>query len=348
MPTCQQTHSRTKKTMAERKPQQLQQTKNFMRNFLRINDSREFLVFLFFLFSAFVFWYLTTLTQEYEMKYKVRLELKRLPENLIVTEPLPKEIIVVLKDKGDKLVEYKARGMMRTRFVDHRQYANVMGHTVVSGTELTKLLSTGLASSTSIVSVSLDTLQYYVADARGVRLPVRWQGVIEADGQYAVEQVRVAPDSVTVFAAPQMRDTMTAVYMPPTHFVGLNDSVSCVVDLAQGKRGVRYEPSAVALEIAVSPYVMKSVQVPVEGYLFPYGQQLKTFPSKVNVRFRVSLNDFRDVSEEDFKIRVRHSQLHDNVSGKVELTVEQAPDNVTDVVIEPAEVDYLIEMDAAL
>ena len=35
-------------------------------------------------------------------------------------------------------------------------------------------------------------------------------------------------------------------------------------------------------------------------------------------------------------------------SAPLELAVEQAPDNVTDVVIEPAEVDYLIEMDAAL
>ena len=334
--------------MAEKQPQQLQQTKNFLRNFLRINDSREFLVFLFFLFAAFIFWYLTTMNQEYEMKYKVKLELKRLPENLIVTEPLPKEIVVVLKDKGDKLVEYKARGIMKTLVIDHRQYANIMGHTAIHGNELNKLLSTGLASSTSIVSTSLDTLQYYVADARGVKLPVRWQGVIEADNQFAVEQVRVVPDSVTVYAAPQMIDTMTAVYVSSNKLVGLTDSVCQIIDLTQGKRGMLYEPAEVALEVAVSPYVVKSVQVPVEGYMFPYGQQLKTFPSKVNVRFRVSLNDFREVTEEDFKIRVRHSQLNDNTSGKVSLSVDAAPDNVTNIVIEPEEVDYLIEMNASL
>jgi hypothetical protein len=88
--------------------------------------------------------------------------------------------------------------------------------------------------------------------------------------------------------------------------------------------------------------------VPVEGYMFPYGQQLKTFPSKVNVSFRVSLSDFRDVTDEDFKIRVRHSQLSDNASGKVLLSVDEKPENVSDVVIEPNEVDYLIEVDASL
>lgn len=319
-----------------------------MRNFLRINNSREFLVFLFFLSVAFLFWYLMTMNHEYEMKYKVRLELKHLPENLIVIEPLEKEMTVVLKDKGDKLVEYKARGKMKTLAIDYRQHANIKGHTAIYGAELNKLLSAGLASSTEIVSVSLDTLQYYIADARGVKLPVRWQGVVEADKQHAIEQVRVVPDSVVVYAAPQVRDTLTAVYASPVRLLGLADSVDQVIDLIAGKRGIRYEPSTVVLSAAVSPYVTKTVQVPIEGYMFPYGQQLKTFPSRVNVSFRVSLSDFRDVSDEDFKIRVRHSQLSDNASGKVQLAIDEKPDNVSDVIIEPNEVDYLIEVDASL
>lgn len=334
--------------MDKKQPHQLKQTKNFMRNFLRINNSREFLVFLFFLSIAFLFWYLMTMNHEYEMKYKVRLELEHLPENLIVIEPLEKEMTVVLKDKGDKLVEYKARGKMKTLTIDHRHHVNTKGHTAIYGAELNKLLSAGLASSTEIVSVSLDTLQYYIADARGVKLPVRWQGVVEADKQHAIENVRVVPDSVVVYAAPLVRDTLTAVYASPVRLVGLADSVDQVIDLIAGQRGIRYEPSTVVLSAAVSPYVTKTVQVPVEGYMFPYGQQLKTFPSKVNVSFRVSLSDFRDVTDEDFKIRVRHSQLSDNASGKVLLSVDEMPENVSDVVIEPNEVDYLIEVDASL
>lgn len=302
-------------------------------------------MFLLFLFVAFIFWYLVTMNNEYEMKYKVKLELKHLPENLIVIDPLPKEMTVVLKDRGEKLVEYKALGRMKTLVVDYRQHANVMGHTLIYGANLHKMLSAGLASSTDIVSTSLDTLQFYVANARGVKLPVRWQGAVSADRQFAIEQVRVVPDSVMVYAVSQITDTMTAVYAPPIRLVGLTDSVCHVMDLAQGKRGVRYVPSEVALEVAASPYVVKSVQVPVEGYMFPYGQQLKTFPSKVNVRFRVSLSDFREVTEKDFKIRVRRNQLNDNASGKVSLCLDEMPDNVTDVVIDPSEVDYLIETD---
>ena len=330
--------------MAKKQPHQLENTKQFIRNFLRINDSREFLVFLFFLLVAFVFWYLMTMNNEYEMEYSVKLELKNLPKNMIVTEPLPKKMEVTLKDKGDKLIEYKARGKMKTLSIDYRQHANVMGRTAIHGMELRRLIASGLASSTRVVSVSLDTLQYYVADAQGVKLPLRLCGDIEAANQFVVEQVALVPDSVTVFASRQLIDTMKAVYTPYVAYEGLADSLTCTLELGKGERGVCYSPSEVQLNVAVSPYVEDSVYVPIVGYMFPYGMKLSTFPSKAKVTYRVSLADFREVTGDDFKILVRHSQLLDNATGKVALSLEKIPDNISDVAIEPAEVDYLIEV----
>ena len=330
--------------MAKKEPLQLQGTKRFIRNFLRINDSREFLMFLFFLLISFVIWYLTTMDNMYEMKYTLKLELKNLPETMIVTEPLPKEMEVVLKDKGDKLVEYKARGRYKSIQIDYGQYPSTAGRTAIYGSELNKLLSTGLASSTEIISTSLDTLQYYVAEARGVKLPLRMQGKIVANRQYVIDRVSINPDSVTVYAAKQITDTMTAVYTPYVKLVELTDSVQQTLVLGGKERGIRYVPSEAQLNVSVSPYVTKSVQVPIVGYMFPYGHQLKTFPSKATVTFRVSLEDFRKVTEEDFRIQVHYAQIRDNASGKVELRLANMPDNITDVTIEPTEADYLVEI----
>ena len=263
----------------------------------------------------------------------------------MVIEPLPERIDVVLKDRGDKLVEYKARGKFKELVIDYGQYPNVAGRTAIYGKELPKLIGAQLSSSTQVVSLSLDTLQFYVAPSRGVKVPVRVKGRIEADGQHGIHRISVVPDSVTVYAPSSYTDSLKAVYTPEVHDVELTDSVSETLTLG-AHRGVRYVPAEVQLHVAVSPYVQKSVMVPVRGYMFPYGQQLRTFPSKVKVSFRVSLNDFREVSENDFKILVRHSLIRDNVSGKVMLGLDEFPDNVTDVTIEPEEVDYLIEMNA--
>lgn len=332
--------------MNKKSSPQLQSTKQFMRNFLRINSSREFLVFLFFLFIAFVFWYMMTMTGDYEMKFSPKLKLKHVPSNVVVIEPLPERIDVVLRDKGDKLVEYKARRMFKELEVDYRQHANVKGHTAIYGNELIRLISSQLASSSSVVSVSVDTLQYYVGASRGVRVPVKLSGRIETAAHYGIDRIRVQPDSVTVYGTPTYIDTLTAIYTNDVHYVGLVDSVRGKVPLQVQRRGVRVLPSEVELSVAVTPYITKSVEVPITGYMFPYGMGIKTFPSKAKVSFRVSLEDYARVTEADFALQVHYEQVKDEASGRVAPRVETKADGVYEIVIEPSEVDYLIEVDA--
>ena len=332
--------------MAGKESRQLQSTKDFIRNFLHINNSREFLVFLFFVLIAFLFWYLTTMANEYEMKFSPTLKLKNVPQELMVIEPLPEKIDIVLKDKGDKLVEYKARGKFKELVIDYRQHANTMGRTAIHGTELSKLITSKLPSSTQIVRLSHDTLIYYVASAQGVRLPVKVSGHIEANSQYRIDRVRVVPDSVTIYAAAPYLDSLQAVYTPKLRYTELTDSVKQMLTLGAGMRGVKYEPSEVELNIAVSPYVDQTLEVPITGYLFPYGVSIKTFPSKAKVTFRISLKDYGKASKEDFALQVHYSQIQNNHSGKIAPQIGAQPSYVTNVRIEPEEVDYLLEVNA--
>lgn len=332
--------------MAKKQPRRLEGTKEFVRNFLRINNSREFLIFLFFLFMSFVFWYLMTMSGEYEMKYSPKLKLKNVPKEMMVIEPLPERLDVVLKDKGDKLVEYRARGKFKELVVDYKQYPNVMGRTVIYGKELEKLVGQYLSSSTQIVSLSLDTLQYYIASAHGKKVPVLVNGHIEADVQYGINHVTVFPDSVTVYAPSAYLDSLSAVYTPYVQYVGLTDSVDQVLALGGGLRGIKYEPSEVMLGVSVSPYVTKTLEIPITGYLFPYGNSLKTFPSKAKVIFRVSLEDYAMITEKDFALQVHYTHIQNNSSGKVELRPTVLSDKVFDVKVEPSEVDYLLEQSA--
>ena len=330
--------------MTGKQPRQLESTKHFLRNFLHINDSREFLVFLLFLLVAFFFWYLTTMTNEYEMKFTPALKLKNIPQELIVIEPLPEKIEVTLKDQGDKLIEYKARGMFKELAIDYRQYANASGRTAIYGNELNRLITDKLASSTQVVKLSLDTLQCYLASAQGVKVPVKVDGRIEAGSQYRLNRVRVSPDSVTVYASATYLDSLTAVYTPRVNFTDLTDSISQVLTLGNGRHGVKYVPSEVVVNVAVSPYVTKSVEVPITGYLFPYGMTLKTFPSKAKVSFRISLEDYNKVSEKDFTLQVHYTQIQNNLSGKIAPRLEHVPHYVTNISIDPEEVDYILEV----
>lgn len=330
--------------MAGNQFHQLKSAKDFFRNFLQIKNSREFLIFLLFLFVAFLFWYLMTMTNEYEMRYSPTLKLKHVPKELMVIEPLPEKIEIILKDKGDKLIEYKARGKFKELVIDYRQHVNNMGHTAIHGAELSRLITAKLDPSTQVMRLSVDTLSFYVGSAHGKKLPVRVAGHIEANNQYQVDRIKVIPDSVTVYAASAYLDTMKAVYTPKVDYSDLTDSVSQTITLGVGMSHIKYEPTEVELKVAVSPYVTKSIEVPITGYLFPYGISLKTFPSRARVTFRVSLEDYAKITEKDFSLQVHYSQIKDNPSGKISPILEVFPSYISNVKVDPEEVDYLMEV----
>lgn len=127
--------------------------------------------------------------------------------------------------------------------------------------------------------------------------------------------------------------------------MGLTDSLNTTLTL-NARRGTRFVPSEVQLHVAVSPYINKSVEVPISGYLFPYGTSLKTFPSKAKVSFRVSMEDYAKVTEKDFSLLVHYTQIQNNPSGKVPLRLDTKSDMAYNLRIDPPEVDYLLEINA--
>lgn len=318
--------------------------KRFVKNFLQIRNSREFFVFLFFLIVSFCYWYMITIPNEYETKFNIRLRLIGLPDNLMIIEPLPEEIVVTLKDKGEQIVRYKTQDKLDYIDIDFRSYPNTAGHTAIYGNELKKLISTHLQSSTQIISISEDTLQYHIAAKAGKKLPVRLYGTIGAASQYVVNSITIEPDSVIAYAIPSILDTLQAAYTEHISQTALTDSLHMQLPIKKQARNIHYAPESVMLEVSVSPYVTKSVEVPIEGYLFPYGIRLKTFPSKVKVLFKVSLQDFHQVTAADFSIQVPYSKVKNNLTGKIRPNIGKAPEGVKDITIEPSETDYLIEL----
>ena len=62
--------------------------------------NKEFLIFLFFLAVSAGFWCMITLNETYEKEVNVPLQMIGVPDNVVITDPLPDTVRAVLKDKG--------------------------------------------------------------------------------------------------------------------------------------------------------------------------------------------------------------------------------------------------------
>lgn len=312
-----------------------------IRSFLLSATSKEFLIFLFFVFIASVFWLFQVLNDNYEGQISMKLDLKNVPDNAVLTSELPPEIKVRLKDRGMVLLNYWVNSVSAIP-IDFEEYEDQGNQVVVSQSALKQKIKNVLSQSTELVSIYPDTLSYIYATGEGKKVPVRLKGKITVDPRYYIADVVYQPDSVMVYAPSEILDMISAAYTSSVVFEQVKDTTTQKV-LLQKQKGVKFVPDFSEIRLLADVYSEKTLEVPVRGINFPANKVLRTFPSKVNVTFQVGLSHFRTVNPDDFFIAVSYEELIRGNKSKCTPHLKAFPKIIKHPRVSPEEVDFIIE-----
>lgn len=313
-----------------------------IRSILLSKSTKEFLIFLFFVFIAFCFWLLQVLNDEYESDFSIKLNLKNVPDNVVLTSELPENVKVRLKDRGTVLVNYWLGRSMIPVSLDFNDYAEAGPEVMIPKAIMMQKIKSQLNQSTELVSLKPDSLFFIYTRGEGKKVPVRLQGNIVVDPKYYISEILYTPDSVMVYAPAEILDTIRAAYSMPTRFEQLSDTTTERVPL-QKVRGAKFIPDYNDITLMVDIYSEKTLEVPVHGINFPPDKVLRTFPSKVKVTFQVGLTHFKRVTADDFFIAVSYEELLNNKGSKCTPHLKAMPKTINHPRISPTEVDYIIE-----
>lgn len=307
------------------------------------SKARETLVFLFFLAVSYGFWLLQTLNESFDIRLQVPLRLTEVPENVVITTPLPSQITVSVHDRGTSLVRYLRSRELKPVEVDFTAYDNgaSSARVQIPLQDLQRAVQSQLDATTHIQSIHPDTVEYYYNRGLAYRLPVKVIGKVTTTPQNYLVGLQADPDTLTVYAPVQVLDTMSAVYVSVA-MSGLTANTT-VKAAPRYMKGMRYEPSHVKVTALVDYYTEKSVEVPIIGLNFPGDKVLRTFPGKARVTFRVGSSQFSRYTADNFVLAVTYEELLQNPSPKYRLHLKSLPEGVSNVRIVPQEIDYLIE-----
>lgn len=317
-------------------------TYRFFRNCLSGILNRQFLIFLFFLGLSTAFWFILTLDQEYEFEVTIPVRLVDVPNNVIITTDLPKEVHVTLKDKGVAMLRYKYGAVLKPISFSFKNYASRSGHSVIPNTDLLKQVATQLMAGTRLVAARPDPLEFYFNNGSCKRVPVRLAGVVKPDELFYISSISIRPQYVTVYASQAILDTLTAVYVEPVNYRNLSDTVRTTRRIRPIK-GAKIMPSRASIVIRVDQMTEKTVSVPVQWVNFPATKVLRTFPAKVDVTFQVGASEYKYITADNFVIVVNYDQVQNNKTNQCTLSLKTIPRGVSNVRISPSTVDYVIE-----
>ena len=318
-----------------------------IKDFLLAKKSREFLIFLFFMFVSFSFWLLQVLNDDYETEYTVSLRMKDVPDNVVLTSELPSKMKITLKDRGTVLVNYSLGQGLMPLTLDFAEYSDKGNQVRIPSMTLAKKISAQLSQSTKLVAIKPDTLEFIYTKGAAKTVPVKICGTITPERQYYVSDTIFSPDSVRVYAPKSILDTITAAYTKTIDFEEVSDTVCKRVSFASVK-GARFIPDYSDLTLKVDVYAEKTVDVPVVGVNFPHDKVLRTFPSKAKVTFQIGLSRFMEVGADDFQVVVDYDDLQNEDGDKCKLQLKEIPKGVNHVRVNPNEMDYIIEQKVGL
>ncbi len=316
--------------------------KRKVKDFLLGTKGREFLIFLFFFLIASAFWLLQTLKNDYQTEFTIPIRLRDVPNDIVITSDIPKEIRITVRDRGTVLLNYMLGQSFYPINLDFNDYANRGTNVRILSRELDRKIDGQLNASTTLLSVKPDTLDFIYTEGIAKRLPVALRGNISAGRQYYITDTIFTPDSVTVYAPSEILDTMNYAYTVSLNLPNLTDTTRQNALLFRYK-GVKYVPPTVEVTFPVDIITEKTLEIPITPLNFPGDRILRTFPSKVAVTFQVGLNRFKTINPEDFVLTVSYYDLIRNTSDKYPLRLQSIPDGVSHVRIIPEEIDYLIE-----
>lgn len=309
-------------------------------NFLLSKQSREFFLFLFFIFVAAGFWLIQTLDNDYETDITIPVRLRDVPDDVVITSDPVSSVKVHVRDKGTLLFNYIMGKVFSPLNIDF--VAGEGSHVQIPSSSFSKMITSQLSSSTQVVSVTPDTLDYYYSTGQAKLVPVRFQGMATAGPRHYLSDTIFTPDSVHVYAPLALLDTIKAAYMEPQEFRGIDDTLRKEVHL-KSARGAKIVPDVSTLTLAVDMYTEKTVEVELHGINFPPDKQLRSFPSKVAITFQCGLRQYNDLTSDDFHIFVSYEDLIKLGNQKYSVRLRNIPKGATNIRFNPAQVDFLIE-----
>ncbi|NDV57098.1 CdaR family protein [Bacteroides sp. 519] len=309
---------------------------------LESTKGREFLIFLFFFFVAGAFWLLQTLNDEYETEITVPVQLKNVPDNIVITSEPTSELHIKVKDKGTVLLNYRLSKNFFPVTLDYNDYRGTNNRVRVLAPEYEREIQRQLNASTRLLSINPDTLEYIYATGIAKSVPVKFNGRAVAGREYYITDTIFSPDSVIVYAPSSILDTIKAAYIEEVFLEDISDTLKTDAPLIS-IHGAKFLPNTTKLTLPVDIYTEKTVEVPIYGINFPADKVLRTFPSKVQVTFKLGISRYKEVTGDFLSINISYKDLIQLGTDKYTVELNNLPEGLSVIRITPPQIDFLIE-----
>ena len=311
--------------------------------FLRRQRWKEALIFFSFVLLSFGFWLLQSLQQEYEIEINIPVRYKNIPPDISFTETPPQEVVARVKDKGSVLLNYSFGRSFAPIEANMKNQAEKSGSLSIAKKTIQSDIQKQLLATTTLMGFEPQLIEAAYSKRIKKEIPAVFEGTVQTKAGFKVSgDISITPRNISVYASDVVLDTLKEIKTVYTEIKKGSKTVTRTVQLEKID-GATLEPTSVTVTVPIEEYTEKTLEIPVICTNLPRRYTLRTFPSVVKVSCSVPLSRFKDVSADDFEIRISFTDLEQNASGTLPLQLNKKPSWVDVATISPDRIEFILE-----
>ena len=288
--------------------------------------------------SAFAFWLILNLSQEYTVRREVTLEYLVDPGRVLVGT-MPDDLEAEVTGQGWSLITESIRPGPLPVTIDIRANSDNRLTTAELKQQIQRNLSSG---DLSVGYMDFQDIPVLTTPLGGKRVPIVTEITVEAaPGFVIVDSLYLSPDSVTINAANDVLEEIERWQTVPLQIPALQARAEGDIMLVKPRGGITLSQTSTLYNVRAEPLIQRTVTVPVTVINSPEGQRYQITPQTVDITVSVPQSYFNRIDVRDFRVEADAGSLRDgNFSPSIALQVVERPRQAVNVYLEEKVATY--------
>ena len=212
----------------------------------------------------------------------------------------------------------------------------------ITAAELSNYVTEIFGDGVRLESFLSETVQFRFPFENNKKVPVQAVQVVSFKPQYmAMGQIRLQPDSVTIYGEPFHLEHIDRVFTRTIDLHNLKSSAHGVIRL-DSVHGVRMSTTEVNYSLDVTRYVEIRSEVSVGVRNVPAGKKLSVYPSTASVVFKCAFPLSQDPTE-GVQFYIDYADFKSSIGGKCIAHASRVPEGVIECTVTPEVFDCVEE-----
>jgi hypothetical protein len=297
---------------------------------------------------SFFMWGLIKLSRVYEAPVKYKINYQSLPSDKVLIRAEDSVLTLYVKARGLELysrmfnpdknvININLSGMKLRR--DGKVYNGF-----VRTSRYLKDISAQLPQDNILSGVEPDTLRFVFEQKFRKRVGVTAQLTLLFAEQFQLyDSIKLSPDSITVFGAKSVIDTIYRIRTEHQSVKGLKSNRMLTLKLEKpvSNPPVTFSTDTILAEIHVERFTEADIDV-IIGADSTETKTYRTFPDKVTLTCRVAMREFERLDPSLFSVSINYKEASASGNNLAEVQISRQPTFARVIRIEPEKVEFLL------